>query len=361
MKAITKEREMALITELKETLPNFLEDKFSDKLFNYVMKRYQTTNQELWTGRESDQNLYFHQKVQFIDMEAISEIQGQKSNVAFLGYACDEGVKRNQGRIGASQGPEAIRRHLAKQPEHLSETLSIYDAGNIRCEDEDLEKSQACLTRNVTDLLTNGFFPILLGGGHDIAYAHYNGIKEHLKSDRENKTIGIINFDAHFDLRSDEDGANSGTPFYQIAKECEAEGTAFRYMCLGVRKDANSKLLFETAENREVIFVENEHFNMHYLAHNLKIIQHFIKEVDVIYTTIDLDGFSSAYAPGVSAPSPLGFAPDIVMEVLKIIIDSNKLISLDVAELNPSFDKDHQTARLVHFIIHRLDYSSQDW
>ena len=185
-----------------------------------------------------------------------------------------------------------------------------------------------------------------------------------MKFEGGNKTIGIINFDAHFDLRSDENGANSGTPFYQIAADCEADGTSFRYMCLGVRKDANSKVLFETAENREVIFLENEHFSMHYLAHGLKIIQHFIREVDVIYATIDLDGFSSAYAPGVSAPSPMGFAPNIVIEVLKIIIDSNKLISLDVAELNPSFDKDHQTAKLaaglIHFIMHRLDYSNQD-
>ncbi|MET7029624.1 formimidoylglutamase [Sediminicola luteus] len=328
------------------------------------MEAYSKPKPEYWTGRESDQNLYLHQKVKFIDMQSLAQEQIKKSDIVFLGYACDEGVKRNKGREGARMGPDAIRMQLGKQPEHLSETLSVFDAGTIDCNDGDLKKSQRQLTQTVKTLLGMNAFPILLGGGHDIAYAHYNGVKEHLESQGGNKTIGIINFDAHFDLRSDEDGANSGTPFYQIAEECEVEGTAFRYMCLGIRKDANSKVLFETAENRDVTFVENEHFSMHYLSHDLKIIQHFIKEVDVIYTTIDLDGFSSAYAPGVSAPSPMGFAPDIVLEVLKIIIDSNKLISLDVAELNPSFDIDHQTAKLaaglIHFIVHRLDYSNQD-
>ncbi|MFT4830709.1 MAG: formiminoglutamase [Psychroserpens sp.] len=328
------------------------------------MNRYQTTDQEIWTGRESDLNLYLHQKVKFLNMQSLAKGQVQKSDIVLLGYACDEGVKRNQGRIGARSGPDAIRKQLGKQPEHLSENLSVFDAGTIVCTDGDLENSQHQLAETVQKILAMNAFPILLGGGHDIAYAHYNGIKEHLKTIGGNKTIGIINFDAHFDLRSDEDGVNSGTPFYQIARDCEEEGTAFRYMCLGVRKDANSRALFETAENHEVTFLENEHFSMHYLAHDLKIIQHFIKEVDVIYTTIDLDGFSSAYAPGVSAPSPMGFAPDIVMEVLKIIIDSNKLISLDVAELNPSFDRDHQTAKLaaglIHFIMHQLDYSNQD-
>ncbi|ALM08103.1 formiminoglutamase [Sediminicola sp. YIK13] len=328
------------------------------------MEAYSKPKPENWTGRESDQNLYLHQKIRFLDIESLAQAQIKKSDIVFLGYACDEGVKRNKGREGARMGPDAIRMQLGKQPEHLSETQSIFDAGTIDCNDGDLKKTQRRLTQTVKTLLGMNVFPILLGGGHDIAYAHYNGIKEHLKSQGGSKTIGIINFDAHFDLRSNEDGANSGTPFYQIAEECEVEGTAFRYMCLGIRKDANSKVLFETAENREVTFVENEHFSMHYLAHDLKIIQHFIKEVDVIYTTIDLDGFSSAYAPGVSAPSPLGFAPDIVMEVLKIIIDSDKLISLDIAELNPSLDIDHQTAKLaaglIHFIMHRLDYSNQD-
>lgn len=328
------------------------------------MEAYSQPKPENWTGRQSDQNLYFHQKIQFLNLKNSSLGKIQKSDIVLLGYACDEGVKRNQGRTGAHAGPNAIRIQLGKQPEHLSENLTIFDAGNIECTDGDLEKSQDQLSKTVQKLLDRHSFPILLGGGHDIAYAHYKGIKEHIKSLGNKKTIGVINFDAHFDLRSDEEGANSGTPFYQIANECKAENTEFKYLCLGIRKDANSRVLFETAEKNKVTFVENEHFNMHYLAHDLKIIQHFIKEVDFLYTTIDLDGFSSAYAPGVSAPSPMGFAPHIVLEVLKIIIDSNKLISLDLAELNPSFDVDNQTAKLaaglVHYIIHRLDYSNQD-
>ncbi|MEJ1223203.1 formimidoylglutamase [Sediminicola sp. 1XM1-17] len=328
------------------------------------MEAYSKPKPENWTGRKSDQKLYLHQKVQLLNLKKASLENIQESDIVFLGYACDEGVKRNQGRTGAHAGPNAIRIQLGKQPEHLSETLNIFDAGNIECSDGDLKKSQDILAKTVQKLLARNSFPILLGGGHDIAYAHYKGIQEHLNAKGEKKTIGIINFDAHFDLRSDENGANSGTPFYQIAKECSADHTVFKYLCLGIRKDANSKILFETAEEHEVTIVENEHFSMHYLAHNLKHLQHFIKAVDVLYTTIDLDGFSSAYAPGVSAPSPMGFAPDIVLEVLKIIIDSNKLISLDIAELNPSFDVDNQTAKLaaglIHFIMHRLDYSNQD-
>ncbi len=44
-------------------------------------------------------------------------------------------------------------------------------------------------------------YPIVLGGGHEIAFGHYCGIKDYNASiDRKDK-LGIINFDAHFDLR----------------------------------------------------------------------------------------------------------------------------------------------------------------
>ena len=78
---------------------------------------------------------------------------------------------------------------------------------------------------------------------------------------------------------------------------------------------------------------------------------------DHIYVTIDLDGFSSAYAPGVSAASPMGFSPYMVLECLKTIIGSGKLISLDIAEMNPKYDIDGQTAKLAASLMHHVAHS----
>ena len=60
-----------------------------------------------------------------------------------------------------------------------------------------------------------------------------------------------------------------------------------------------------------------------------------------------MDGFSSAFAPGVSAPSPMGFSPQIAFRVFELIAKSKKLIAMDVVELNPRFDQDQATARLA--------------
>ncbi|TMM58383.1 formimidoylglutamase [Maribacter algarum] len=319
------------------------------------MNRYLETNPEFWSGRKSGKKLYLHEKVQCINIERESLPKKSKKSFTLLSYACDEGVKRNQGRVGAFDGPQAIRKALAKLPNHLEKSTSLVDAGTLECIDGKLENIQTHLAEKVVQLLQQDSFPVLLGGGHDIAYGHYNGIKNHLEN---NETIGIINFDAHFDLRTNKNGNNSGTPFFQIAEDCKKDSTPFNYLCLGIRKDANDKTLFKMASDLGVSYIENNTFKTHYAKQVVQVVLDFIREVDHIYVTIDLDGFSSAYASGVSAPSPMGFSPDIVLETMQMIIDSKKLISLDIAEMNPKYDRDHQTAKLaaslIHFVIHQI-------
>lgn len=319
------------------------------------MTTYLPPKPELWTGRMSGENRYIHEIISCIDLDSEMPVPAVNS-IIFLGYACDEGVKRNHGRPGTAGGADALRLQIGKLPAHFIEQTQLLDGGTIVCTDTDLESAQAELDRRVSELLRLGAFPILLGGGHDIAYGHYNGIKKHIGQD---KTIGIINFDAHFDLRNNENGNNSGTPFYQIAMDCLAGKCPFEYLCLGIREDANDSKLFETALQLEVDYIKTDQFSMHRLEQVKREIKLFADKVDFIYVTVDLDGFSSAYAPGVSAASPMGFSPDIVLESLKVIAETKKLISMDIAELNPAFDRDDQTAKLaaslVHFIIHKTD------
>ena len=85
-----------------------------------------------------------------------------------------------------------------------------------------------------------------------------------------------------------------------------------------------------------------------------KQLNNFMESVDKLYITIDLDGFSSAYAPGVSAASPMGFSPAIVIACLEKILSSKKVMSLDFAEMNPKYDRDNQTAKLAASLIHHV-------
>ncbi len=317
------------------------------------MSQYQETSSSVYVGRKSEQQRYLHEKISCSPVSKIEEKASEKT-IAILGYSCEEGVKRNHGRTGTDQGPDAIRRQLGKLPNHLPPSTNLVDTGTINCIDFNLETAQSELTETISEILAAKAFPIILGGGHDMAYSTYNGLRKHLGS---TKTIGIINFDAHFDLRSNEDGNNSGTPFYQIAQDCKTSETRFNYLCLGIRKDANDRVLFNTAKDLEVKYILRDTFRIEFHTEINEWINAFIKNVDAVYVTIDLDGFSSAYAPGVSAPSPMGFTPDVVLESLKTISSTGKLCALDIAEMNPDFDVDSQTARLAASLVHHVIHS----
>lgn len=317
--------------------------------------RYSKPTTNNWTGRASNTQEYLHEKIVLQNATEVSAPIVPGKVFALLGYACDEGVKRNLGRPGAAQGPNAIRAQLGKMANHLSDKVTLQDLGNFNCLDGDMEASQQALQKLVETILKNNTFPLLLGGGHDIAYGHYCGLRDYLGV---SKTIGIINFDAHFDLRKNNKGNNSGTPFYQIAQECSRQDSPFQYLCLGIRKEANSRELYKTADKLGVSYLSRAEFSIKHIAQVEQAINTFLSKVDTVYVTIDMDGFSSAYAPGVSAASPVGFSPEIVMASLGMVIQSGKLISVDVAEMNPAYDRDHQTAKLaaslLHYIIHEV-------
>lgn len=316
------------------------------------MKHYQKPASRNWTGRSSSEQLYWHEKVQCIDLTSLPAAPQDATGLAFLGYACDEGVRRNQGRVGAKAGPDAIRKALSRLANHFPEELQLIDAGDSICSGKKMEEAQETLSEAVVRLLTAGWFPIVLGGGHDMSYGHARGVAQFLE-EREHKTLGIINLDAHLDLRTPAPETHSGTPFYQLSQEL----SPFHYLCLGVQRQANHRGLFQTAEVHDVTYLENQHFHMGNLSVVDNMLHNFLAKVDQVYLTIDLDGFTSAIAPGVSAPSPFGFDDNMALHVIRRLCQSQKLISMDLAELNPKHDLDGQTARLAAGLI----YHAAEW
>ena len=258
------------------------------------------------------------------------------SKVVIIGYACDEGVRRNNGRVGAKSGPDAIRKCMGELPPRVT------DKGNINCENGNLEKTQEELGEMVAKELKLGNFPLVIGGGHDIAYGHFLGINKAIQG-----TLGIINLDAHFDLRPFRNGGNSGTPFNQISALLKAQNKTFNYLPIGIREDSNSAELYHIAKTLNVQYVSMEACILDNIPQIKKTLNTFMDEVDHIYITIDLDGFSSAYCPGVSAASPIGFKPKFAIELLHHIFKSKKVISCDIAEMNPIYDEDQSTALLA--------------
>lgn len=317
---------------------------------------YKTADESVWQGRiDSESNFdafRWHQWIKSIDLrENNLDPYTGKLGFAFIGFCCDEGVKRNKGRIGAAKGPEVIRKELSNLPCCFSEEVEIFDAGDILCNNISLEEGQNLLSMAVKKILNLNLFPIVLGGGHEVAFGHYNGILNYLKQQNSRPNIGIINFDAHFDIRPYPNGGTSGTMFRQIADICESDNLKYSYFCIGIQKHSNTIELFKTADKLGVDYVLAKDIIHNDKCNIFEKLDFFIKEQDHIYITICADVLSTAYAPGVSATQPLGLDPETVLKFIKYILKSNKVISFDIAEVSPRFDQDNTTSNLAAVLI----------
>lgn len=320
------------------------------------ISNYQPSRPESWQGRidsETDFDAYrWHQWIQMIDLQAESVFLPAGSlGIVFIGFCCDEGVQRNGGRAGAANGPYSIRRELANLPCWFSQDVKLFDAGNVSCEGSSLEEGQSALADAVYRALELGLFPIVLGGGHEIALGHYNGIKKYLMEENPRPQIGIINFDAHLDLRPFDKGGSSGTMFKQIAEGCIADDQKYSYLCIGVQKYGNTVALFKTADELGAEYILSKDLSEDIPWTAIESIEDHIKRNDHLYVTICADVFSSAYAPGVSATQPLGLEPELVLKLMNLIFRSGKVIGFDIAEVAPRFDQDNTTANLAKVLI----------
>ena len=311
---------------------------------------------EDWRGRvdadDGEAGRRWHQVVQPLAPDS-------PPGTVLLGFACDEGVSRNQGRTGAADGPRALRRALAPLAWHGAIRGAPCDAGDIACTDGDLAAAQRVLGERVAALLAAGHFPMLLGGGHEIAWGSFQGAATALEASGRLSRYGIINFDAHFDMRRGP--ANSGTPFFQIYQYLDERDQPFNYLCLGISRASNTPSLFQTAQECGARWVLDEALTWPGREAACRTIDEFIDGLDSLQLSVCLDAFPAAAAPGVSAPAARGLAPDLGLSLLAHVLERaghgtprSKVLFAEVAELAPGLDPDGRTARLAARIVHDI-------
>jgi len=222
------------------------------------------------------------------------------------------------------------------------------------------------------ELPNDRHLPIVLGGGHEVAFASWLGIfwhfydTTHFKTQESAPNIGIINFDAHFDLRTPEYlsrkkpgmgvlemRGHSGTPFAQIHQSCYGP-IKFHYAALGISRASNTFALFWRAKQLKTWYVEDKDIHLNSLPAIIEQLDQWMQDKEVIYLSFDIDVLPAHQAPGCSAPAALGVELSLLLPLIERIKKSGKLILADIAEVNPTFDIDNRTARVAARIVHLL-------
>jgi len=270
---------------------------------------------------------------------------------ALLGFACDAGVRRNQGRPGAIDGPRAIRSMMAGLPAH--EMTVLHDAGDVCCDGADLEAAQNRYAGELARLLASGARVLALGGGHEIAWGSFMGLRRWLDTRADTAPVLVLNLDAHFDLRTARP-ASSGTPFDQIALYCAEQGLPLQYACLGVSRLANTAALYQRAQEVKAFWMEDVEMGEADLSHRLADVDRLLAGAAHVYLSVDLDVLPASVMPGVSAPAACGVPFAVIERIVMRVAASGKLRLADLAELNPCLDSDHRSARVAARLAWRM-------
>ncbi|GAB3042337.1 formimidoylglutamase [Virgibacillus ainsalahensis] len=305
---------------------------------------YKQSEKQNWTGRvDSDTDKSSFRLHQVVNLKPIYSLEETENAFCLVGFESDEGVLRNKGRAGAAQAPNMIRSFLSNLPSTILNNLPLFDTGNIACEGKKMEQAQEELGKHVDLLLSHSTIPIIIGGGHETLYGHYLGARKYIGNDA---SLGIINIDAHFDMRQEET-PSSGTMFRQIVI---ADKNA-DYLCLGIQPFGNTKSLFQEAERLGCTYFLEENVVGRQSDQVLEAIDGFSSKHDAIILTLCTDSIAASDAPGVSAPTPFGLEPKVVRKLLRYIVSKKNILSFDISEVNPLLDENNKTTRLAAYLI----------
>ena len=275
--------------------------------------------------------------------EIIPNCNYPESEVVILGCPQDEGVRRNGGRVGAALAPEAIRRQFYKLTP-FGIVVKVYDSGDTMIQ-KSLEETHDLHTQIVEQILRDGKKLIVLGGGNDVSYA--DGCAMAYVFGAKN-WVGI-NIDAHFDVRADQP-RNSGTPYRQLLEEKSI--TPENFYEIAYQPQATSPIHYDYLRNCGVNTTSLDEFDNS--DFELQIKSKISNAGTAIFWGFDVDAVQSADAPGTSAPSPIGLAAREFCHLAKFAGSLSNTKVIEFTEVNPNYDVDNRTAKLVAAAMHNF-------
>lgn len=229
---------------------------------------------------------------------------------------------------GTSQGPEAILTASDElEPVYLGEVpgeAGVYVKHQIS-NGLSTREFLAELSQSVSASVALGKIPVVLGGEHTVTFGAMAGVMDHY----ENEKVGLIQIDAHADLR-DEYHDNPDSHACVIRRIHEKWTTPI--LQLGIRGISKEEVQYRE-ENRETIFWKDApQIWKEGIDHSL-IPDGFPEK---IYLTFDVDGLDASLMPATGTPSPGGLFWHQIEEIFSVIRASGRtVVGFDVVELAP--------------------------
>ncbi|PFW92813.1 formimidoylglutamase [Bacillus pseudomycoides] len=306
-----------------------------------------------------EQGHYLKKNAKFIDREVTKwsdMIKGWEEGEEIFGAALIGAPlsKPSISHSGACFAPKTIRAMLdaystyAITEEHDMKESVLYDCGDITMHVTDIKESHARIAKTLGSLtkLNPQMVPIILGGDHSISFPSISGFAS------SKGKVGIIQFDAHHDLRNLEDGGPSnGTPFRSLLENDVIAGK--QLVQIGIRNFSNARTYHEYAKEHGVKVYTMKHVRevaiKDIITESIEILRR--QGVTAIYVSVDMDVLDQAFAPGCPAIGPGGMDSTTLLDAITTLGQEPLVQGMDIVEIDPTLDFRDMTSRVAAQVI----------
>jgi arginase len=284
--------------------------------------------------------------------------------ISIIGVPMDLGADRR----GVDMGPSALRyADLNEKLQALGyEVQDLGDLDVIIPETHHFgdpkakylkEIGDACnhLANLVLQVREEGRIPLVLGGDHSIAVGTVSGVAESFR--RKGQQIGLLWFDAHADFNTPEispSGNVHGMPMAGIMGYGPMQLTRIfgfspkiqpeHVVQIGIREvDPDERQLVKKSGIR--VFTMKEIDRRGIGAVMDEALSIVTKGTAGYAATLDADFLDPYESPGVATPVRGGADYREAHLAMEMIADTNKMVSFEIAEINPILDVHNQTAQ----------------
>lgn len=256
---------------------------------------------------------------------------------------------------GAALAPSTIRDSLQSYTVYSGEQTfdleeEIIDFGDIEMHPTDITGSQERIYLGLSDIFktvaAKNWF--LLGGDHSVSYSAIKACKEQFGS------VGIIQFDAHHDLRNTEDGGpTNGTPFRRLLENGVISGEDL--VQIGIRDFTNAAGYHNYAvDNGVTVYTMKDVREQGLNTILTSELEKLSNRVEHIYLSVDMDVLDQAFAPGCPAIGPGGMDSSTLLEGINLASQYQLVKALDIVEIDPTIDFRNMTSRVAAYVL--LEY-----
>jgi agmatinase len=271
-----------------------------------------------------------------------------EADAAIVGVPFDLGAGF---RSGARFGPKAIRdisvryRLSGSKPgfwdlrtRRQKAACKVVDLGDVDTVPLDWQQCFDNITRDVGRILDRRALPVVLGGDHSITFPILRAFEEH-------EPITIVHFDAHTDYRDEVRGVRFAHG--SAMRRCSELPWVRNVYSIGIRSLRTLGEEVEALERRGNVIIPA--WDIH--ESDVSSIVERLPTDRSVYISFDIDGMDPSIAPGTGTPEVGGLNFNQARALLEAVCASNRVVGMDMVEVNPLFDSGQITALLATQLI----------